>query len=50
MESLAYEVENDPGFIIARNGKADTIRTPISRHMTTAARVAHIAEIAQFGF
>jgi hypothetical protein len=50
VESLAYVVENDPGLVIARNGKTDTIRTPISRHMTTAAGIAHIAEIAQFGF
>jgi hypothetical protein len=46
MESLAYEVENDPGFIIARNGKADTIRATVSRHMTTATRITDIAELA----
>jgi hypothetical protein len=50
MESLAYVVEHDPGFFVARNGKTDTIRTPISRHMATATRITDIAELPQLNF
>ena len=50
VESLAHVVEHNPGFFIARDGKADTIRTTIGGHMATATRITDIAELPQLSF
>jgi hypothetical protein len=50
MKALAYVVKNDPGFLIARNGKTEAIGTTVSRHPATSAGIANIAEFPQFDF
>lgn len=49
MKALAYIVQDDPRFFVARHGKPDIIGTTIGRQVGTAAGIAHIAEIAQLG-
>ena len=50
MKTLAHVVQDNPRFFIARHGKPDVIGTTIGGQVRTAAGIAHIAEIAQFGF
>lgn len=50
MEALANVMENDPGFLVARHGKTNTISTTLSRHAATSARIANIAELPQLNF
>jgi hypothetical protein len=46
VKAFANIVQNDPRFFIARHGKPDIICTTIEGQVGTAARVAHIAEVA----
>ncbi|HET9166197.1 MAG TPA: hypothetical protein VFP11_09375, partial [Candidatus Angelobacter sp.] len=50
MNALAYVVQDNPRFFIARHGKPDVVRTTIDGQVRAAAGIAHIAEIAQFSF
>jgi hypothetical protein len=50
METLAYVVEHDPGFLVPRHGKTYAIGMTVGRHAAASASIADIAELAQFGF
>ncbi|HEY2362206.1 MAG TPA: hypothetical protein VGK36_13880 [Candidatus Angelobacter sp.] len=50
MESLAYVVEHDPEFFIARHRKPDIIGATVGGQVRAFASIADITEIAQFGF
>jgi len=50
MKTLAHIVQDDPRFFITRHGKPHVVCATIRGQLRTATGIAHIAEIAQFGF
>jgi len=50
MTAFAHVVQNDSRFFVPSHRKTDIIDTTVGRHVRARPGIAHIAEVAQFGF